>query len=180
MAAEILIGGATGTNGKEIVKVLSEKGVDLRALVRSGEKASSLKGPNVELVEGDYGDRKSLDNALQGIEVAYFIGAIHKDYPVWFTNFIKAAKQAGVRRVVKFSGMGASMDAASEIIRTHGQTDRELLDSGLDYTIIRPNSFYQNMFTLAQSIKDQGAFYLNMGEEKQSMVEISRLLAQRC
>ena len=117
-------------------------------------------------------DMASLQKAMKDIEVAYFIGAVHPDYSTWFDNFLRVAENSGVKRIVKFSGMTASVDAGSEVIRTHGITDQCLMDSGMDYTIIRPNSFYQNMLLHAPSIKDQGAFYLNMGDARQSQVDV--------
>jgi len=172
MAASILIGGATGTNGRAVIDVLTEQGVSVRALVRSKAAATGLAGPYVELCEGDYGNRESLIAALSGVEVAYFISAVHKDYPIWFENFLETCKHSAVKRIVKFSGMGATEGVPSEILRTHARTDQVLKSSGMAYTILRPNSFYQNMFMFEQSIKAQGAIYLNMGDARQSLVDV--------
>jgi uncharacterized protein YbjT (DUF2867 family) len=61
--------------------------------------------------------------------------------------FIRAAKAAGVRHLVKCSAFGASLDAATINLRAHGAIERELIESGLDYTIVRPHGFMQS-FTL--------------------------------
>jgi uncharacterized protein YbjT (DUF2867 family) len=98
-----------------------------------------------------------------GVERAFFVSAVDRRYVAWFGNFLTSAQRSGSPHVVKFSGMGAGIDSPSEILRQHGETDEALADSGLPYTILRPNSFYQNMLWSAGTIKDHGAFYLPMG-----------------
>jgi uncharacterized protein YbjT (DUF2867 family) len=62
-------------------------------------------------------------------------------------------------------------------MRQHGETDQALADSGLDFTILRPNSFYQNMLWSAGSIKSQGTFYLPMRDARQSLVDVRDIAA---
>ena len=171
----ILVAGATGTNGSELLKQLAQAGVKARALVRSAERAKHLANEHVELIEGDLADRDSLYTAMKGIEKAYVVTAIHKDTVQWFLNFFDAAKRAGVKHVVKFSGLGADANSPSEIIRQHAASDQALKDSGLTYTILRPNSFFQNMFWQAEAIKHTGQFYLPMADGKQSLVDVRDL-----
>ena len=71
----------------------------------------------MELVRGDLSDPSSLPAALEGIEKAYIVAAVHQDTEQWFQNFFAAAKEAGVAQLVKFSGMRADVDSPSEIIR---------------------------------------------------------------
>lgn len=173
----LLIAGATGTNGTQLLNLLSQFGIAARALVRDVAKAAHLKKTNIELVQGDLGDKASLVDAMQGIEKAYIVTAVSQDSVQWNANFIEAAKQAEVKHIVRFSGMRASTDSASEIIRQHAEADELLKASGLTYTIIRPNSFHQNMLWQADSIKHTGQFYLPLGQAKQSTVDV-RDLAQ--
>ena len=73
----ILITGATGTNGTEIVKLLSRLSVPCRALVRTPEKAGRLSGlPNVEIVQGDFAHPETLEPALEGVDKALLISSI--------------------------------------------------------------------------------------------------------
>ena len=74
-------------------------------------------------------------------------------------------------------GWGQVSTRPSEILRQHGETDEALIDSGLPYTILRPNSFYQNMLWSAATIKDHGAFYLPMGNARQSLVDVRDIAA---
>ena len=78
----ILITGATGTNGVEIVKLLSRKGVPCRALVRRLEKADALSSlPGVQLVQGDFERAETLVPALEGIEKALLMSSIDPRLP---------------------------------------------------------------------------------------------------
>jgi uncharacterized protein YbjT (DUF2867 family) len=168
----LLIVGATGTNGREILGRLAGAGQPARAMVRNPAKAGDLRGPNVEVVAGDLDDPDSLDAALAGVERAFFLASVDRRYSGWFRNFLNAARRDGVRHLVKFSGFGAGVDSPAEIMRQHGETDDALLASGLAYTILRPNSFHQNLLWSAGTIKDQGAFYLPIRDGKQSLVDV--------
>jgi uncharacterized protein YbjT (DUF2867 family) len=168
----ILIAGATGTNGKEVVRRLSAAGQSVRAMVRDRAKASYLKLPNVELVEGDLSKPSTLDAAFNGVDRAFILTAIMPDTVQWFQNFFDAASRAGVRHVVKYSGMGASRNALSEVTRQHFESDESLRNSGLNYTIIQPNSFFQNLLGQSESIRKSGQFYLPLGDAEQSLIDV--------
>ena len=96
----------------------------------------------------------------------------HPDNEAWMGNVSSAAKNAGVRHIVKLSGMGASLDAGSDIIRVHAKTDALLKASGLAYTLLQPNSFYQNTFSAIPTIRSQGAIYMSLGDSRQSFIDI--------
>ena len=73
----ILIAGATGTNGIEIVRLLARSGVPCRALVRNAQKAAALAAlPKVEIVEGDLADRETLAPAVEGVDKALLCSSI--------------------------------------------------------------------------------------------------------
>lgn len=168
----LLVAGATGTNGRELLRRLDDEGIRMRALVRDPDRAAPLAGERVELVRGDLGDRASLRAAFDGIEQAYIVTAVSRDTTTWFANFFDAARAAGVRHLVKLSGLGADPGSTSEIIRQHGEADEALAASGLTYTILRPNSFYQNILFQAAPIRETGRFYLPVGDARQSMVDV--------
>lgn len=172
----ILVIGATGTNGREVVQRLDAAGHRVRALVRSPAKADDLRLPNVELVQGDLDDPASLDRAFEGVSRAFVVTAVDKRSVGWFRNAFDAAGRAGTPHVVKFSGLGAGV-ADSELLRQHAETDEMLQASGLPYTILRPNSFFQNMLWSAGTIKDHGAFYLPMRDGRQSLVDVRDIAA---
>src|SRR5947209_7932983 len=103
----ILITDATGTNGKPLVRALAEKGHKVRALVRDKQKTADLNAANVEMVEGDLADPRSLKTALQGVDHAFLLSPSEQRQAELHENFIQAAKEAGVEHVVKFSAMNS-------------------------------------------------------------------------
>jgi uncharacterized protein YbjT (DUF2867 family) len=168
----ILVVGARGTNGREVVDRLAARGASVRALVRDPAEASDAPKGTVEFVQGDLDDPGSLDNALVGVERAFFLAAVSERYVDWFRNFLDAARRAGTSHVLRFSAMGADSESSSVVLRQHGQADRMLVESGLGYTIVRPNSFYQNLLWSARTIKDQGEFYMPLKSARQSLVDV--------
>jgi uncharacterized protein YbjT (DUF2867 family) len=168
----ILVTGASGTNGSAVLRTLAARGVKARALVRTPSKAKDLEAAGVPLVQGDLSDRASLDRAMNGATAVFALAPVHPDADHWFDNLFAAAQAAGVRHVVKYSGLGASPAASNEIMRQHGRSDDRLIASGLSYTILRPNSFYQNLLWHAESIKSQGRFFLPMGDARQSCLDV--------
>ena len=176
-SSRILVVGATGTNGKALVSELSSRDCRIRVLVRSVERATALFGEEIDLVHGDLADPSSLDAAFDGVDKAYGVLAVLPNTVELFGNFYDAARKAGVSQLVKFSGLGASIDSPSEIIRQHGETDDMLKGSGLNFTILRPNSFHQNMLWQAGVIAATDAFYLPVGDAAQSTIDVRDIAA---
>jgi len=173
----ILVTGATGNNGQELVRQLTALGQQVRALVRDRTDAARLKGLNLELAVGDFEQPDSLDAALHGADQAFLLTPVAERFVQWQQDFIDAARRAGVRHLVKFSGMGAGFDVKSELLRLHHQTDVILRKSGVPFTILQPNSFYQNMLSSAATIKEQNRFYLPLNNAPQSIVDIRDICA---
>jgi uncharacterized protein YbjT (DUF2867 family) len=134
----ILITGATGNNGLEIVKLLSRMSVACRALVRTSKKAGVLADlPGIEVAYGDFAAPDTLAPALDGTDKAMLISAIDPKLPELQGNFIQAAKRAGVPYVVNFSGawkMGSADLREWRFTRWHAEAEKILEDSGLAFT----------------------------------------------
>jgi uncharacterized protein YbjT (DUF2867 family) len=173
----ILITGGTGTAGSEISKALQRMGVQHRSLVRNRVKAAGSAGPNVDLVEGDLSRPETLEAALEGVEKALLLTAASPELPQQERNFIRAAKRAGVQYLVKFSAYGAGLQAPHFFGRQHGEGERVLEDSGLPFTMLRPNGFFQNFLGNAGRIKTQSAFHAPAGEMKFSVVDVRDIAA---
>src|ERR1043166_8543812 len=135
----ILITGATGTNGRELIQQLTIAGQRVRAMVRDPKKATELQGNNVEIVAGDFSNPASVEDALRGAEKAFLLTPVAEGFADWQRNFIAAAQRAKIRHLVKFSGMGATRDSGSELMRMHAETDELLRKSGVPFTILQPN-----------------------------------------
>jgi uncharacterized protein YbjT (DUF2867 family) len=167
----ILITGATGTNGQETIKQLSEQGITVRALVRSLEKAEPLKALGAELIEGDFADPASLDAALQGIDKALMLPPIAPNAVELQRNFIEAAKRAGTEYIVKFSAIGAAPDSPMRLGRWHGDAEQLLANSGISYCSLRPNGFMQNFLAFGSLIANQGIFAQPGGQSSISHID---------
>ena len=172
----ILITGATGTNGQELVRQLTAAGERVRALVRAPADATGLTGPNVELAAGDFEKPETLEAALRDVDKAFLLTPLAERFVEWQNAFIKAAQRAGLKHLVKFSAMGAGVPEI-ELLRLHGQTDDLLRGSGLPFTILQPNSFYQNILSSVETIKTQGAFYWPLKNAALSTVDIRDISA---
>ena len=173
MSNSILVTGATGTLGSQVVKQLSQRGFKVRAAVHSPEKATALAGKADEIVSLDFNSPETFEGALDGVEKAFFLSPLTEDMVEIGTKFAEAAKKAGVRHIVRQSGMGADADAGITLGRWHWAVEQAIEDTGVKWTHIRPNSFMQNFVTfMSQTINEQGAFYLPWGDGSISLVDV--------
>lgn len=138
----ILITGANGNVSSTVLSVLHSLDVrDVRALVRDPAKAPD----GVAAAVGDLDDPGSLTAAFAGVDVLWLLTRMGQQAPHQSMNAVWAAKQAGVRHVVRMSAIGSAYDAPTRNGRLHALSDAELVASGIDWTIIKPSSFMQNM-----------------------------------
>ncbi len=170
MSHKILITGATGHNGSEIIQRLSAADIGARAMTRDPSKALQLEG--IEWIEGNFDDEASLAAAMQDIDKVFIVLPVSRNIVEWVNNAISAARQAGVKHIVKLSGFGASANSPSEIIRLHGESDELVKNSGLAWTLLQPNSFFQNILGSVDTIREQNSFYLPMKDGRQSMIDV--------
>jgi uncharacterized protein YbjT (DUF2867 family) len=167
----ILIVGATGLVGSATLKQLTARGVPVRALVRSPEKAATLAGPGVATIVGDLEQPGSLDVALDGVTRALLISPLHPRQVGWQGNFVEAARRAGAVHIVKLSGLGTALDSPLRSGRWHAQTERHIADAGLPFTCLHPPFFMQNLLRSAAVIAAQGVLVAAMRAGKIAMVD---------
>ena len=171
----ILVTGATGSNGQEIVKQLVESGQEVRILVRNPSKAISLEKLGVEIVAGDFADPQTLERALQGVEKALLLTANSLQQVEHERNFIDAANRARTKHIVKFSAIGADLNSPILILNWHAQAEQYLEQSGIAYTHLRPTLFMQNMLQFAPA--NQTEVYLPFEDAAIAMVDIRDIAA---
>ncbi len=151
----ILVTGATGYIGRHLVARLAANGERPRCLVRdTGRAATLLPAEKVEFVQGDTTQPTTLGAAVQGIDTIVhcaFITADRKAASDTFyedtnvrgtANLIKAAKAAGVKRMIELSGLGTKPDKPGSYMQGRYLAEKMLVDSGLDWTIIRPSVLF--------------------------------------
>ncbi|MET3650278.1 SDR family oxidoreductase [Phyllobacterium ifriqiyense] len=172
----ILLTGATGINGAEIARQLVAAGVRFKALLRSLEKRSQLP-EGVEVVEGDMNDNPSLDLALDGVSRVLILSSVAQNQVELQNNVVAAAKRAGLKRIIKFSAMGANPSAKTTLNRWHGLSERSIEESGIPFTHLRPNSMFQNVRRFKELIKDNGVIASSVGDGRVSMVDLRDVAA---
>lgn len=139
----ILVTGGTGGIGSELLRLLSEAGVGARALARNPQKAPRL--PGVTWVAGDLSKPETLTTAFQGVNTLFLNTSYYEGMVALQHNAIAAACAAGVTHVVKVSAFAASDHSKAPIGRWHYQVEKELQESGIGWTILRPHHFMQNL-----------------------------------
>src|SRR5215204_7445488 len=168
----ILVTGATGNNGTEIVKRLATARVQVRAMVRNRERANAIALPNVEVVKGDFDRPATLLSSLAGVERAFLLTNSSERAQAQQIAFIDAARQSGVAQIVKLSQFAADANAPGRFQRYHAVVEAALQESGLAYTILRPNLYMQGLLNFRSTIATQNAFYAAAGDAKVSMVDV--------
>jgi uncharacterized protein YbjT (DUF2867 family) len=167
----ILVIGGRSKIGSAVVESLAAAGEGVRALVRSDAERDGLT-EGVETVLGDLADQGSLIDAMAGTDKVFLLSSPHRDAVSWHRNAIDAAKAADVRLLVRSSILGAEDRSPAEFIDSHATSDRYLEQSGLDYTIVRPNLFLQNIpESTIPAIDAGGNFYVDAGDARISMVD---------
>ncbi|MEV0828843.1 NAD(P)H-binding protein [Nonomuraea rubra] len=134
----ILVTGATGNVGSELVRTLTQAGQPVRALTRDPDAAALPSG--AEAVGGDLNRPRTLTQALDGVHGLFLLPG-YEDLPA----LLRGARQAGVERVVLLSGGSAALeDLDNAVSRYMTLSERAVRASGLPWTILRPRSFMSN------------------------------------
>jgi uncharacterized protein YbjT (DUF2867 family) len=136
----VLVMGATGYVGGRLIPLLEKQPVILRCMARKPDKLRSRVLATTEIVQGNILDATSLDEALRGVHTAYYLvhlmsGAkdFEKEDRQAATNFVKAAKKAGVRRIIYLGGLGDDFDPQlSPHLRSRHEVGRIFRDSGVE------------------------------------------------
>lgn len=172
----ILITGASGSVGKEVVREVQKTKAEFCAMFRSKEEAAKAPA-GVKTVIADFRDRRSLLAALKGVERVFLVCSPIQELVELEGNAIDACKEAGARLIVLNSALGAG-DYDKSFPSWHRKVEEKLNASGIAHVILRPNGFMQNTITyLAPSIRSQAAFFDAMGDAKTSYVDVRDVAA---
>jgi len=139
---KFLVTGATGATGRETVRLLREKGFDVRAYVhRQDQRAEELQHLGAEIAVGDLHDFEAGRAALEGVEAAYFVHPIQPGILQATAYFAQAAKEVGLRSIVNMSQISARREAKSHAAQDHWIAERVFDWSGIPSTHLRPTLF---------------------------------------
>ena len=173
MSRTVLLTGITGTVGQHLLgRITPNHEFKVKALVRRDDVARTLRESGVDAYLGDLDDPSTLGPAFEGVDTLWLVTSLGPRAPENSMNALWAARQAGVRSVLRLSAIGAAHDAPTRNGRLHALSDVDVMASGMEWTILRPHFYMQNLFGAAGSIAGAGAIYLNMGESPLGMIDV--------
>lgn len=141
----IAVTGATGTVGRELVRLLVERGHRPRVLTRDVGVAELILGSDVDFAQADLDWPEILPPALAGVDRMFLLSPATSGQVGREVNLVTAAAAAGVRHVVKMSVFRASRVSNLRLANQHGQIEEMITRSGLEWTFLRPTFFMQNL-----------------------------------
>ncbi|MBB2743252.1 UNVERIFIED_ORG: uncharacterized protein YbjT (DUF2867 family) [Microbispora rosea subsp. rosea] len=149
----LLVTGATGRIGRELVRELDARNAEFRVLVRDPARAAGLPA-SAERVLGDLNEPSTLTPAFDGVDRLFLLTpGIGVDQAA---NAVTAARIAGVRHIVLLSSIWVFGDPVPAMGRWHHERERLLRASGIPATILRPGGFMTNVLEWVPSIREEG------------------------
>ncbi|MGC1863615.1 MAG: NmrA family NAD(P)-binding protein [Methylocystis sp.] len=186
-----LVMGITGKVGGATAKHLLAQGKEVRALVRSPEKAANWADQGVELIDGDWNDTAAIGRALNGVEGAFvMLPAVWAPSPDYkeakgiIANYVEALAKAAPPRVVALSSMGANRTSGLGVITALSLLEQGFRNLTSPVAFVRAGGFFEN-FLYGLHVAQGGTLpvFYNPTTRKSTMVatndigaEVARLL----
>jgi uncharacterized protein YbjT (DUF2867 family) len=149
-----------GKVGSEASRLLAARGVPVRVIARSADKAATLATEGVDVFKGDLEVPASIDAAMEGVSSVVLVTSPVVKQEL---NVIDSAVRAGVEHVVKITTK-ASADSPIARRRNHAEIEAALIASGLGYTLLRNNAYMQNFLMMAPAIAKTNGFSTATGD----------------
>ncbi len=166
----ILVTGATGNVGRQIVEHLVKRGADVRALVRDPSKAQLPA--EVSVVQGDFLNVDSLRNAMSGVSTLFLLSAVVPDEFTQALIALNVARSAGIERIVYLSVIHADVYVNVPHFAGKFGVERMIEQMGFNATILRPAYFIQNDLMVKDVITGYGAYPMPIGAKGLAMIDI--------
>ncbi|QND15151.1 NmrA/HSCARG family protein [Rhizobium leguminosarum bv. trifolii] len=166
----ILVTGATGNVGRQVVEHLVKRGADVRALVRDPSKAEFPAG--VSVVQGDFLDVDSLRTAMSGVSTLFLLNAVVPDEFTQALIALNVARSAGIERIVYLSVIHADLYVNVPHFAGKFGVERMIEEMGFKATILRPAYFIQNDLTVKDVITGYGAYPMPIGPKGLAMIDV--------
>ncbi|MBY3047506.1 SDR family oxidoreductase [Rhizobium leguminosarum] len=166
----ILVTGATGNVGRQVVEHLVKRGADVRALARDPSKAEFPAG--VSVVQGDFLDVDSLRNAMSGVSTLFLLNAVVPDEFTQALIALNVARSAGIERIVYLSVIHADLYVNVPHFAGKFGVERMIEEMGFKATILRPAYFIQNDLTVKDVITGYGAYPMPIGPKGLAMIDV--------
>ena len=172
--ATILVTG--GNIGNLVAEELASRSFAVRVLAKTVKQNPKWEKAKIEQIAVDMASIPSMLPAFEGVDRFFSVTPFVENLAELGVNTIQAAKQAGVRRIVRSSFIGAS-ESGITLGRDHRAVEKAVEASGIPYTILRPNTFMQSYAMNSLSIKSDSAFYMPQGEGRVSLVDVRDVAA---
>ncbi|MCA3745061.1 NmrA family NAD(P)-binding protein [Phenylobacterium sp.] len=168
MTNRILVTGAAGNIGAEIVKRLQARKADFAVMTHASGGAPAGAGET----QGDFLDPASLRRAFEGVDTLFLLFPLVPEMPRMAANAVAAATAAGVRHIVRSSGAGADAASPAAIAKVHGEIDALIRNSGIPFTLLLPTSFMQNLVNFYGAAIRDGALYAPRGDGATAVIDV--------
>lgn len=170
----ILVTGASGHVGSELIGELLARGHAVRAMTRRPE-ALRGRAASVEVVRGDFGDAPSLERAVAGMSAVFAMSAEPigaAPAPTHDRALADACRHAGVRRIVKLSALGGGgTDPSSPIVQWVRASEAAITESGAEWTLLRPGRFMSNTLGWAPMIQRGGTVSVPLAQRRAASID---------
>jgi len=163
---KVFVTGATGNIGKHLVNYLSEMNISFTAGSRT------IKKTNYPTCQINYDDPETLNKAFKGHQVLFLLIADSDKSKNWAKNAVASAKVSGIKHIIRSSGINANSESKHFVFKELGIIENIVKSSGLDYTIIQPNSFLQMFATHQNESIKHGKVFLPHENAKISYVDV--------
>src|SRR3954468_6911552 len=165
----ILVTGATGAVGRQVVEQLVKRGADVRALVRDPAKANFPAG--VTVLQGDLLDVDSLRGAFAGVSTLFLLNAVVPDEFTQALIALNLTREAGVERIVYLSVIHSDLYVNVPHFAGKFGVERMIEQMGFKATILRPAYFMQNDLTIKDVVLGYGVYPMPIGSKGLAMVD---------
>src|SRR5438132_397594 len=165
----ILVTGATGTFGSEVVRQLAARGQRVRAFVRDPSRVPRLAG--LEACRGDLMDKYAVEAAIKGADRIFLLSDAGPNHVEAQSTVIQSARRSKIKLLVKMSTLGADAQSPINLARWHAKAEDELRRADIPHAILQPQFLMQSTLSYAQSVKEEGVFHGAMRDGRVAMVD---------
>lgn len=175
--SKVFVTGAAGNIGTAVLAGLHGEGIEVVAGVHNADKAKTLGDLGVDARVFDFENTDSMQSAMEGCDKMVLVLPLVEKMTRYGHLAVQAAKAAGIKYIVRTSGYAASSDAHWRLGREHGMVDQFVEDSGIPFTVLRPNTFMQNFSTIMTDMVKSGVVALAEEDAKVSYIDVRDIAA---
>lgn len=168
---KVLVLGATGSVGSAVVQTLLKDGASVAALTRSADKAKNLPA-GVEARIGDLNDPYQVGDAFKGMDAVFLLNAVSSTETQEGLFALEWAKQHGVKKLVHLSVQHVERAPHLPHFASKVAIELAIKQSGIDYTILQPNNFYQNDYWFKDPMQQYSVYPQPLGSVGTDRVDI--------